>query len=302
VARTAAQKRTASSAAVTRPVTRPAAPAAEPDLAEAPSPVVPAVAAAPAVPVAPAASAPPPLPGLGTNFASAVTAMMKNPQMKEMMRAQQKVMLDQMYGALPKYLNMTAEQHEHLRDMLLDRQMALAEGGMALLSGTADDRQKAAEQLQKTKAEYDRAIQEFLGPEAGEVFKQYEEVVPDQMQVTMFAKTLGAEQVLSEQQEYDLVAALHEERKQMPQDSLLQKQGEAPDPSQMTEERVQETLRQMDQLNQRHAARAEAILSGPQLEHFKQWQEQMAGMQRMGLNMAAQMFGQGKAGAAAPPQ
>jgi hypothetical protein len=35
------------------------------------------------------------------------------------------------------------------------------------------------------------------------------------------------------------------------------------------------------------------------MERFKQWQQQMAAMQRAGLSMAAQMFGQGKAGGGA---
>ncbi len=42
-------------------------------------------------------------------------------------------------------------------------------------------------------------------------------------------------------------------------------------------------------------AKAATILTPPQLEQFKANQKQQRAMQEMGMNMAAKMFGQGKA-------
>ncbi|MGA2138788.1 MAG: hypothetical protein ABSH14_08010 [Verrucomicrobiia bacterium] len=72
-----------------------------------------------------------------------------------------------------------------------------------------------------------------------------------------------------------------------------------PDPSQLTEERVAELEKQMEQLQQRYADRAAAILTPAQLEQFTTWQKQWSSMQAAGLKMAAQMFG--NKGASAPP-
>ena len=58
----------------------------------------------------------------------------------------------------------------------------------------------------------------------------------------------------------------------------------------MTEEKIAQSLQQMEQLQQRSFARAETILTPTQLEQFKQYQKHMADMQAMGLKMAAQMF------------
>ena len=51
--------------------------------------------------------------------------MMKSPQMKEMMRAQQKVSIDGMYGSLSKYLNLSTNDMDALKELLLQRQMAI---------------------------------------------------------------------------------------------------------------------------------------------------------------------------------
>jgi hypothetical protein len=250
----------------------------------------PAPPAAPAVARAPAA---------GTNFMGAVADMMKNPQMKEMMRAQQKVMIGQMYGALPRYLSLPAEAKEQLDKLLLDRHLALAESGIAMLSGSAEDRNKAMEESKDAKAEYDRAIEELLGDQDYDIFKQYEQSVSEQTTVSMFKNTLTGDDGLSEQQECDLVAAMYQARKELPQDSLLSPQSQSADPTQLTEARIAETLKQMEALQKRYAESAATVLSEAQLARFKQWQQQMAAMQQAGLKMSAQMFGQGQSGAAA---
>ena len=88
-------------------------------------------------PVAPAVAK---APGVNTNFMGAIADMMKNPQMKEMMRAQQKVMIGKMYAALPRYLNLPDETKARLDQLLLDRQLAMAEAGLAMMNGSAEDR------------------------------------------------------------------------------------------------------------------------------------------------------------------
>jgi len=236
--------------------------------------------------------------GINTNFMGAIADMMKNPQMKEMIRAQQKVMVNKMYAALPRYLNLSDETKARLDQLLLDRQLAMAEAGLAMMNGSAEDRKKAAEDSKAVKAESDQAIQELLGTQDYEVFKQYEASLSEQTNVSLFKDTLSGDDALGEQQEYDLVAAMYQAREALPQNSLFNQQNPSPDPTQLTQERVAETLKQMETLQQRYAEAAATILNAGQLERFKQWQQQMATMQRTGLNMAAQMFNPGKSSGA----
>lgn len=240
------------------------------------------------------ASAPPRPTGVGSNFLGAIAGMMKNPQMKEMMRAQQRVMVGQMYRALSRYVDLTEEQRVALDDLLVERQLALADAGLALLDGADESRARAAEAGTEARETYDHAIRELLGEERHALFKQYELSIPEQTQVAMFKDSMAGARALTDQQEHDLVVAMYEARQTLPTDSLLNQHNQAQDPSQLTEARVAETVRQLEQLQARNAASAAAVLDAEQLAAFKAWQEQMAAMQRAGLEIAVQMFGQGR--------
>jgi hypothetical protein len=228
-------------------------------------------------------------PGPTNNFFSGLAGMMKNPQMKEMVRVQQKVMLDRQYGSLSKYLNLPAERLDALKELLADRQMAMVDSGMAMMSGSESDKKQAGEEIKAIKTDYDKKIQELLGTQDYQVFQDYEKTVNERMSVQMFKDALPATDALSDQQEDNLIAMMYQERKDLPPSSLMNSQ--TGDPSQLTEERIAELQKQMEQLQKKYAERAAGILNPTQLEQYTKWQQQWSAMQAAGLKMAAQMFG-----------
>ena len=234
------------------------------------------------------------------NFMSGLAGMMKNPQMKEMVRSQQKMMLERQFGSLFKYLSTRPQaQLDALKQLLEDRQMALVDSGVAMMGGSTEERKKAMEEVKTVKAEYDKKIEDLLGAQDYEVFKQYEATAGERMQVQMFKDALPADATLSDQQENDLILAMADERKALPASSLLNK-GQNSDPSQITEESVAAALKQLEQLQKRYADRAAAILTPAQLEQFAKFQQQWSAMSVAGLKMAAQMFGNKTAAPPAP--
>ena len=239
--------------------------------------------------------------GFGTNFMQAIAGLMKNPLMKETMKAQQKAVVDKMYGDLLKSINLTDEQKNQFHEMLIEKQQLMAEAGLTMISGTPEEKKKATELIKEAQTGYNQVVNDLFGAEAATTYKQYEDHLPEHSSLAMFKGSLASADALSAQQESDLIGALYEERKNMPADSLLNKQrGQPPDPSQLTEEQINSTMQQMEQLQQRNLARAAAILTPTQLEQYKQYQKQMANMQAMGLKMAVQMFGQPKSSAGTP--
>jgi hypothetical protein len=240
-------------------------------------------------------SAPPPDAHAGTstgtasNFFSGLAGMMKNPQMKEMVRAQQKMMIDQMYGSLSKYMNLSADQLDALKNLLLERQMAMVDAGLSAMGGPEADRKQAAEDTMAIKADYDQKIKDLLGPQDYQVFQDYDKTVAERVQMQMFKNSLPTDAALTDQQEYDLISAMYEERKAMPVSSPLNNQ--TSDPSQLTEEKIDQALKTLEQLQQRYTNRAAAILSPQQFQQFQQFLSQQQAMQTMSLKMAAQMFG-----------
>jgi hypothetical protein len=230
---------------------------------------------------------------------SGLAEMMKNPQMKEMMRSQQKMAIDGMYGSLSKYVNLSTNDMAALKELLLQRQMALMDAGMSMMNGSGADPKQAAADAQAVKADYDKKIQDLLGAQDYPVFQDYEKSAPDRMSVQMFKSSLPADATLTDEQEESLIAAMAEERKALPSTSMLNNQNNTPDPSKFTEEGIADTLKQMEALQQRDAQRAATILTPAQLDQFTKFQQQMNSIAAAGMKMAAQMLGN-KGAAPAP--
>ncbi|HUJ09230.1 MAG TPA: hypothetical protein VL171_04325 [Verrucomicrobiae bacterium] len=248
-----------------------------------------------AKPAEPAASPAPPetatntSAGTSSNYFAGLAKMMKNPQMKEMVRAQQKVMLDRQYGSLSKYLNLPAERMDALKELLANRQMALVDSGMTMMTGSDSEKKQALEDSKAIKADYDKQIQDLLGPQDYPVFQDYEKTLNERMSVQMFKDALPASDALTDQQEDNLIAAMYQERQAMPSSSLMNNQNQ--DPSQFSEEHIAELEKQLQELQKKYTDRAAGILTPSQLEQFTKWQEQFSNMQLAGLKMTAAMFG-----------
>jgi len=222
---------------------------------------------------------------------------MKNPQMKAMIRNQQKVQLDLTYGSLSNYMNLSADKLDALKEMLSDRQMALVDSGMAMMGGSDSERKQAIEDSKTIKADYDKKIQDLLGPQDYPVFQQYDQTTSERMTVQMFKDGLPPDAALTDQQEDNLIAMMYQERKAMPPSPM--KNGQVTDPSQFTDQAIAEATKQLEQLQQRYAERAASILTPTQLTQFTAFEQQMSSMQAASIKMAAQMFG--SKGASPPP-
>jgi len=233
-------------------------------------------------------AAPPDADAAGNPLAG-LADMLKNPQMMTVVRAQQQLVLHQMYGALPRYVTLTPEQHAALTNLLFARQMAVAEAGLAAMSGSAAERQEALAEGRIIKEQYDEQIKDLLGPQDYQTFQDYEKTAGDRVLTQMFKGTLPADATLTDQQEYDLLAAMYEERQGLP--GLPAPGGQPPDPSQLTDEAIARTLKQQELLRQKYAERAKAILTPTQYDAFVTWQQQMGVMQAEGLKTAQQMYG-----------
>jgi hypothetical protein len=227
-----------------------------------------------------------------TNSFAGLATMLKDPQMKEMIRAQQKMMVGQMYGSLYKELGLSPTDEEALKKLLEDRQMALMDAGLAAMGGSAADSKQAAEDAKALKTQYEKQIEDLLGPQAYSVFQQYDQTVAERTQVNLFKQSLSADNALTEQQENNLVAAMYQARKTLPENSLLN--GQSRDPSQLTEDGIAQALKLQEQLQKQYADSAASILTPAQLDQFTKFQQQMSAMQAAGMKMAAQMFGQNK--------
>jgi len=230
-----------------------------------------------------------------SNSFGGLADMMKDPQMKDMIRAQQKMALNKTYGALFKYLNLPADKLDALKDLILDHEMATMNAGMAMMtgSGSESERKQATEDLMKLQSDYDKKIQDLLGAQNYQAFKDYEATAVERMDVQDFEGTLSGETALTDQQEQDLIVAMHGALNALRDSALLNRQNQTLDQtlaSHFSEEGIAEQIKQMEQLQQAYVNRAAAILTPAQLEQFTQWEQQQSATQAAQMKMAAQMF------------
>ena len=227
--------------------------------------------------------------------------MLKNPGMKEMIRAQQKGQQEMLYGSLFKCLQLPADAMDKFKALLLDRQMALVDSSMDLMSGaaTAEEKKAVGEKIKELTAAYDAQVKELLGDENYGIYKAFEETQAERMQVSLFKGSLGTADQLSEEQEDSLIRAMHEARSGFAFSAPDVNSPQAVDPSQLTPEGIEKILADSARLQEQYVAKAAEVLTPAQLEQFKANQKQQQAMQEMGMRMATKMFGQGQADAAA---
>jgi hypothetical protein len=229
--------------------------------------------------------------------------MFKNPEMKEMIKNQQKAalgpMIDKNYAKLFSDLHLTSEQAGTLKDMLLNKQLAAADVSMSLMSGD-QDAAKRADLMQQVKQGNDAAdaqIKEFLGDDSFAQFQSYEGTMGERMAVSGFKDQLGSgSTALTDAQEEQLVQAMLQERQnfKFTTDFSDKSKINGDFASMFTEDRMNTYFQELGQLDQQYVTRAQGILSPDQATAFGKFLDNQQTLQKAGMQMAVKMFGSGK--------
>jgi hypothetical protein len=238
---------------------------------------------------------------LGKGMGEMLGKMMKDPAMREMMREQQKAMINLMYAGLFRDLNLSPDEKEKLKDLLTEAQMRNMESAQGLFGakqeGAADDSQK---QVADAKQQTDAEIKALLGDERFAQYENYQKSMGERMQVDQLKTQLAAENLpLQDRQMAQLLQAMQEEKTRLPP-AIPTDQTQMPKKEMFTSENLDKQMKWIDDYNVRVADRAAQILTPEQLAKYQAFQQQQISMQKLGLNMAKQMFGGAPAVAPAP--
>ncbi|HKQ40454.1 MAG TPA: hypothetical protein VJ063_20455 [Verrucomicrobiae bacterium] len=234
----------------------------------------------------------------GKGMGEMLSKMMKDPSMREMMRAQQKVMLKKMYGPLIADLNLPPEQQQKLNELLLDQQMKTVERSKDIFKDGGMDLKKAGELSKDAEKEKETAIEDLLGPEKFAEFQEYKKTISERMQLGQFKEEMQtAGSPIGDEQAKQMLAVMKEERERYP--PAVDKN----DPSAVfAEGGMERQIEWQEELNRRVQERLGEILSPEQLKAYGASQQQQLSMQKFGMKMAREMFGKGAAPpAVAPP-
>jgi len=212
--------------------------------------------------------------------------MLKNPQMKEMIRAQQKGNMDMTYGSLFSYLTLSDEDLEVFKQLLVDKQMALIDSSTDVMDGSVSP-QKLKEMVEG----FNGKIKAFLGEEDFAVYKEYEETQPERNTVNLFKQSLDAGNQISDEQEHKLILAMHEERTNFKFSNDFENQDGFDPKNVFSEEAVSIHMDELARLRERCLLRASDILTdNTQLDQFTLIHEQIHELEEMGLKIAAELL------------
>jgi hypothetical protein len=241
-----------------------------------------------------------------SGFGDMLAKMMADPAMKKMMRQQQAAAMDMMYGPLFKEIGLSPEDKEKFKELLLDRQMKAVESGGMLMKLQGEDTGKTAamNDLAAQQKEFDAQLKALLGDAPYAQYKDYSESMAERMAVNQISQQLASSpNPINDEQSRQLLEIMKQEKK-----SVTPMFGEpGADPANMSnwqsmlsEDRMNEFFKQREEVNQRVLERSKAVLTAEQLTAFATHQANQLQMQRMGMSMAAKMFGTQKSDETAP--
>jgi hypothetical protein len=233
----------------------------------------------------------------GKDMREMVSSMMKNPEMRKMVRGQQKAAVEMMYEGLFKQLGLAPEEKSELSELLLDAQMRQVEGAQGLFGDTdGQDAAAVRAEFETAKKDLDAQVKGLLGEERYAEYKNYEKNIGERMQLNQLQTRLESEQMpLQEQQAGQLLQLMLDEKKRVPP-VIPSDANRSPAETKalMTSENLDKQIQWMDDYNKRVLDGAGTFLTPDQLKKFRELQEQQASMQKMGLKMAKEMFSQQK--------
>jgi len=225
--------------------------------------------------------------------------MFKKPEMKEMIKAQQKTvfttMIDKNYAKLIADLQLTPEQTTALKDLLMKKMLVDADAGMSMMSGDMDatKRQELVQQAKTDKDAINNDIKSLLGDDGYTQFQAYEKTQPERMAISTFKDQLASSQnPLTSDQEEQLIQAMSTERANFKFTTDLSDQSKFTGDfaSMFTEDKINQFQQELGQLDQRYVTRAQSILTPDQADAFNKFLDSQRQMQQLGMQMAAKMF------------
>ncbi len=222
--------------------------------------------------------------------------MMSDPKMRDVMKSQARMGVDMMYRDLFDLLNLPEPQRTQFEKLIGQKATAGMEAAFGMMGSekTAEQRKTAAAEVKRIMEESDAKMKELLGKEDYDKVLRYEDSQMERMQLNSFNGMLTAKDLsMDEGTEAKLMDVMFEERKKFPfAENYLDQQN--PDITRFSDANTDRFNDEYGQLNSNITNRAAGILTPPQLDIFRQSQEQQRNMIQMQMEMGTKMFGGGQ--------
>jgi len=128
------------------------------------------------------------------NLANNFMAMMDRPEIQKLMATQQRAALDSRFAALFRNLNLSPEQLEQFKNLLVEKQTAMTDALAAARAQGIDPRndpQEFRKLVADAQAEVDVSIKAALGDSAYAQYQQYQQTLPQRTTVNQLQQSLS---------------------------------------------------------------------------------------------------------------
>jgi hypothetical protein len=240
-------------------------------------------------------------------MAKMVSQMMQDPASREFLRTQQRTMMDQLYTPLIKRLGLNPEEANQFKEMQTDHMMNMAGKTFAMFGSDGSSKStEAANSVSADQKNFDQQVKAFLGEDRHGQYQQYQETLPQRMQLNAYKLQAGGDYTLTEPQGEALLTIMKEEQKSAATASGLPTGEMDKDPSKLkamfAEGKMDQLMQMQETVNQRVYERAQSLLGADQLESFGRFQTNQLQMMRASMGMMKSMFGGEKASDGASPK
>ena len=210
-----------------------------------------------------------------------------------------------MYGGLAKELNLTTDQYEKLTELILDQQMQAMDKAQSFFNqNTTTEATNLAAVIGEEQKQSDDSIKALLGDDKFAQYNEYKKTMTERMQINLFKQQLdGGQFPLQEEQMKQLIALIGQEKERNPpvisQDAT--RSGEQLNKI-FSGDLIDKQVQWQEEMNRRVLERAGQILTPEQLKAYGDFQNQQLSMQKLGMKMATEMFGNKNTAGDSKPQ
>ena len=218
-------------------------------------------------------------------------SMLSDPTYKKMLRDSLKRTLDKNYDPLYKLLELSPEEFDEFKGILVDQMMEAQDMGASILEASFDDeKEEIIERQEEISNRYNNNIREFLGEEKYSTYQNYSNRLSERTYLNNFMESVSPENRINDEKVENLINAMYEARK-----SVQAEMGPAGEdirfPSDLTEEKIARQTERLARVHEEYAEVSRDILPPEQVEQFKTFLNRQREMTESSLKMTSQLYG-----------
>ena len=203
--------------------------------------------------------------------------LLNAPGMKEMVKTQQRMVMNSAYRDFIKQVSLTPQESEAFMKLIEEEQMKQFEGAQHILSGDTNHfnmRSSVREQMK-----------ELLGEERYTQYRDYKKTLAERIMANTFSDQMVSSEVpLEPYQKQQLTQILVEESKNNSSTSKNETINSSDDPQKI----IEAQFTKQRELNERVLLRAKTVLNDKQIIRLKEFQNNVLAMQEASVKMMKQ--------------